>query len=201
MASNHHTDTVFIYLLELKDNTVYIGKTVNPSHRLCSHKKSKNIVQFDIIDTVFNHDWKYWEKFYIELFKTWNFKLDNKNNGGGGPSKGRYLRSKDQNWKDNLSKSHKGKIITLETCLKMSKSHLNKPSNFKGKTHTPQTCNIISKSLSKSVLQYDTYGNILNTFSSIKEAAIQTNTNKTSISGACLGKYKKVGGYIWKYNN
>jgi nicotinamide phosphoribosyltransferase len=27
----------------------------------------------------------------------------------------------------------------------------------------------------------------------------KTNTNKTSISGACLGKYKKVGGYIWKY--
>ena len=50
MASNHHQDEIFIYLLELKDNKVYIGKTVNPSHRLCSHKKFKNVVQFDIID-------------------------------------------------------------------------------------------------------------------------------------------------------
>ena len=177
MASNHHTDEVFIYLLELEDNKVYIGKTVNPSHRFYSHKKSKNVIQFTIIDKVPNSEWKYWEKFYIELFKTWEFKLDNKNNGGGGPSKGRYLRSKDQNWKDNLSKSHKCKVVTSETRLKMSESHL------------------------KSVSQYDIKGNLLNTFPSMKEAALQTNTNKTSISGACSGKYKKVGGYIWKYNN
>ncbi len=201
MASNHHTDEVFIYLLELENNKVYIGKTVNPSHRLHSHKKFKNIIQFDIIDKVSHSEWKYWEKFYIELFKTWNFELDNKNNGGGGPSKGRYLRSKDQIWRDNLSKSHKGKVVTSETRLKMSESHLNKPSPFKGQTHTSQTRIIISKSLSKSVLQYDINGNLLNIFPSIKEAALQTNTNKTSISGACSGKYKKVGGYIWKYNN
>ena len=82
----------------------------------------------------------------------------------------------------------------------MSNSHLNKPSPFKGKNHTTQTCEIIKNSLSKSVIQYDVNGNLLNIFSSIKEASLKTNTNKTSISGACLGKYKKVGGYIWKYN-
>lgn len=173
MASNHHTDEVYIYLLELEDNKIYIGKTINPSHRFHSHKKSKKVIYSTIIDTVSNFEWKYWEKFYIELFKTWNFELDNKNNDGGGPSKGRYLRSKDQNWKNNLSKAHKGKIITSETRLKMSKSHLNKPSPFKGQTHTTQTRNIISKSLSKSVTQYDTNGNLLNTFHSIKEAALK----------------------------
>ena len=199
MASNHHTDEVFIYLLELENDKIYIGKTINPSNRFSSHKKSKNIIYSTIIDTVPNFEWKYWEKFYIELFKTWDFELDNKNKGGGGPSKGRYLRNKDQKWKDNLSKAHKGKIFTNETRLKMSNSHLNKPSPFKGKNHTTQTCEIIKNSLSKSVIQYDVNGNLLNIFSSIKEASLKTNTNKTSISGACLGKYKKVGGYIWKY--
>ena len=31
-------------------------------------------------------DWKFWESYWIEQFRCWGFKLENKNNGGGGPS-------------------------------------------------------------------------------------------------------------------
>jgi len=54
---------------------------------------------------------------------------------------------------------------------------------------------------SKKVIQLDLLdeNKIIGTFNSIKEASIKTKINNTSIIHCCSGKYKKAGGYKWKY--
>lgn len=49
------------------------------------------------------------------------------------------------------------------------------------------------------VKQYDLDGNYINTYNSIIEASIKTNTYHANISACCKGKLNKTGGYIWKY--
>ncbi len=108
-----------IYALENNNNIIYVGKSSNPYHRLYSHKKTYgDNIELIIIDEV--EDWKFWEKYWIEQFKQWGFNLKNKNKGGGGPDKGRKIRSKDDIWKSKLSNSHKGKKLSDETKNKMS---------------------------------------------------------------------------------
>lgn len=97
--------TKFIYCLICpKTNKVrYIGKSKDPSDRLRRHlsknslldstKKNNWLVsllrqnllpEMEIIDEVFENEIDYWEKFYIELFRTWGFDLLNGTNGGDG---------------------------------------------------------------------------------------------------------------------
>lgn len=55
------------------------------------------------------------------------------------------------------------------------------------------------KFLSKPVLQYSLNGDFISEYVSIKEASESTGIHKQNI-GACVnGKYKKSGGFIWKY--
>lgn len=49
------------------------------------------------------------------------------------------------------------------------------------------------------ILQYDLQGNFIKEWSSISEAKKQLGIN--NITNACSGKYKKAGGYIWKYKH
>ena len=51
----------------------------------------------------------------------------------------------------------------------------------------------------KAVIQYDLQNNELQRFNSIKEASIQTQTDKSSISAVCKGKRKTANGYKWRY--
>lgn len=51
------------------------------------------------------------------------------------------------------------------------------------------------------VEQYDMSGKLLNSYSSIKEASIKTETRDNYISAACKGNKKSANGYIWKYKN
>lgn len=75
-----------IYYLHIGDNIpFYIGKSIRPQNRIYEHKTSKHLNVFmEIIDEVLTSEWKFWEKHYISLFRSWGFKLINKNNGGGG---------------------------------------------------------------------------------------------------------------------
>ena len=55
--------------------------------------------------------------------------------------------------------------------------------------------------LSKPIIQYDLNYNFVNEYLSIKEASLQTGILKQNI-GACInGRYKKSGGFIWKYKD
>ena len=73
----------YIYTLREDKNVFYIGKTNNIHTRFKNHKINlgKNIIM-EILDVV--EDWRFWETYWIQQFKTWGFKLINKNDGGGG---------------------------------------------------------------------------------------------------------------------
>lgn len=92
-----------IYYLHRGDNIpFYIGKTVSENSRRSHHqnKLGKNII-LEVIDDVPSNEWKFWEKHYISLFKSWGFSLENKNEGGGGSIGGIP--------KPTISQYHKGR--------------------------------------------------------------------------------------------
>lgn len=51
----------------------------------------------------------------------------------------------------------------------------------------------------KQVMQLSNNGQVLQLFSSIKEAALATGAPENGISSCCKGKIKTSGGYKWKY--
>lgn len=51
----------------------------------------------------------------------------------------------------------------------------------------------------KPVIQCDMNGNFINEFKSVQQAAIETGTRRTSISGVLTGKYKSANGFIFTY--
>ena len=105
-----------IYCLINEDNTpFYIGKSYMGSTRKYKHKKTYPGCKLEIIDEVPVDEWVYWEKYWIEQFRQWGFKLVNGNKGGGGPSKG---TKKPKGWR-----GFKGKTHTQEFKDKMSKIH------------------------------------------------------------------------------
>jgi hypothetical protein len=93
----------FIYTLSdpISNEVRYVGKSNNPTSRLKEHiyesyKKNthknnwvngllvKNHTPIiEVIDEV-EENWQFWECFYIELLKSWGFKLTNMTNGGDG---------------------------------------------------------------------------------------------------------------------
>jgi hypothetical protein len=80
-------EITYIYYLHIGDNIpFYIGKSISPKGRISDHKRRFGKVILEIIDHIPTEEWLFWEKWYIELFKSWGFKLKNKNKGGGGTS-------------------------------------------------------------------------------------------------------------------
>jgi len=97
----------FIYYLHKGDNIpCYIGKTKNKlQNRLVAHRRIKNqpLYEIEFIDKV--DDWRFFENFYIELFTSWGFNLENLNKGGGG------LTNHTRETKNKISKSHKHRKV------------------------------------------------------------------------------------------
>jgi hypothetical protein len=132
---------VIIYYL-IEDNApFYIGKTKNNILiREYQHKKRLNkdiqLVELDVVDS---NEWKFWESWYIDLFKSWGFNLLNKNKGGGGPSfhtelsKNRMKNTPHPGTSKKLSgikrpdvsNRLKGKILSLHIKQKISKNKTN----------------------------------------------------------------------------
>lgn len=52
---------------------------------------------------------------------------------------------------------------------------------------------------SKTILQYDLYGNFICEWVSQQEIARQTGFNRGNISSCCLGKLNSANGYIWRF--
>jgi uncharacterized lipoprotein len=81
----------YIYLVEIGNNQVYIGKTKNPTKRVSDHRKTYGghiiYTVIDEINSIKREDWTPLEKYWIEQFRQWGFKIVNPNpNGGGGSS-------------------------------------------------------------------------------------------------------------------
>lgn len=205
-------DTTYIYYL-CKDNGVplYIGKTKNPPKiRLNNHKhkKEKNLT-LNVIDKIPTSEWKFWEKHYISLFKSWGFQLINKNNGGGG-SKGGYTLT--QETKDKIGKANSrpkpegfGDILSkIKTGVPLSLNARNKISQNKTNHKCykdPNRGEKIRKSKNKPIIQYDINNNFIKEWESGKQASKYLQIDARGISLCCRKKGKTAGGYIWKYKN
>ena len=193
----------YIYLVENcfgDPNKIYIGKTI-------TSRKSAHVIKFgnqitytiiDQIESLNTQDWKPIETMWIQSFICWGFDVLNKNNGGGGPITHTEEIS-------NIIRNKKiGVPQKLETINKRSKTLKNRvitwgnkiSQNKKGRIQSQEEKEKRSKSLQKSVLQYDLEGNFIKEWSSIKEAS---KTLKCDVNAQLLGKQKTAGGFIWKY--
>jgi len=92
----------YIYTLShpLTGEVRYVGKSNDLKKRLKEHGSAKANTKkdnwlkslkknglrptIDIVESVSSEEWKYWEVFYISLFKSWGFNLTNGTRGGEG---------------------------------------------------------------------------------------------------------------------
>tara|TARA_B110000977_G_scaffold23237_1_gene27920 strand:- start:407 stop:910 length:504 start_codon:yes stop_codon:yes gene_type:complete len=159
-----------IYYLHRGDNKpLYIGKALNTHRRLLEHRCHRKDYDLciEIIDTVI--DWKYWEEFYIELFTSWGFVLDNKSNKGRGPG------PRPNTWGDKISKSLKGN--------KYSSKQKSNCRNGKRKTY----------------YQYDKNGTFIKEwFATGTQIGEHFNKCGTGFTKCLLGKQKSAYGFIWR---
>lgn len=181
-----------IYFIHDGDNIpFYVGKSNRLRGRISSHRKTfGNNIILEVIDEVPLSEWKFWENYWIEQFKSWGFNLKNKNNGGGGATK--------QNFSPQRNK-------------KISKARLGKPMPHKGKSFSKEHKAAIRETrgflkdrkvtwLSQPVLQYDLDGNFIKEFVSQTEAQyIMGKPNSDGVGACCRGKQKTAYGYKWKY--
>ena len=86
--------------------------------------------------------------------------------------------------KKNMSKAHKGKVLTEEHKNKISKSNKGKP-----KPH-----------FEKRIDQYTIDGTYIKTWKSTMEIERSLGFIHNNISSVCKGKYKQAYGFKWKYN-
>jgi hypothetical protein len=194
---------VYIYVLEKNNIPFYVGKTINITHRLWEHKKKKGADSGFIIDEVEEDNWKFWESFYIKLFKSWGFILSNQNEGGGGPTKGvkkgRPIHSEEQ--KQKWSEIRKGKPKYQPTGIIKKKGYTFKKSNphsNKGIPLSKEHNKNCSKARQKPLLLYK--DNILvYECNSIKETALFLKCSEGNISQNLKGKTKTCKGHIIKY--
>lgn len=205
---------VKIYILEKEGVVFYVGKAKNTTRRKHQHYKTYGYnIELITIDEV--EDWKFWESYWIEQFKQWGFKLENKNNGGGGPSN--YTEEQ----KQKMRKSRPGSGEKISKTLK-ERNHSryytdevkNKISNAlkgKSKPFTREHIDAIKESRRKSsklVYQFNLQGELLKIWKSKGEAAEylikekNLTSNVTSqIKDCILGRQKSAFGYLWSYEN
>lgn len=203
-------ENVEIYCLcDTNNIPFYIGKSKNSKTRILPHKKkfNKKFI-LEVIDLVPENEWKFWEKWYIQMFKGWGFVLENKNEGGGGNT---HLSEKA---KESIRTSALNREYLQEWAQKISESNKGKPKN-----HPPQRGNNISKAkkgipnpklkISRTgiphpkkawkVKQLDIYFNYIRTFNSAKEAGVFFGRNPQSIRDAASGIQKSAYGFKWEY--
>jgi hypothetical protein len=211
----------YIYLLEKNNIPFYIGKTKNITIRKNSHKKKYGKkIEFIILDECSDNSWKFLEKYWIEQFKQWGFILNNKNNGGGGPTKWseeqkasinseRIDKIKNHpNRGKNISQSlnNHSQYYTDEVKQKISNALKGKPNPFT-EEHIKNLTESHQKR-AKTVYQFDLQGNLINEWISKGEAANQlkkelnlTSNVVSQIKDCILRKQKTAFGYIWSYEN
>jgi hypothetical protein len=207
-----------IYYLHRGDDVpFYIGYTKNKNNRLNDHRRKKgNNIEMVEIDECEEKDKKIIETMYIQLFKSWGFKLENCNEGGGGPiHHNQKSIEKYKQWRKD-KKPMLGKKQSEETRKRKSEALKGKPKpegfgdmmrEVRLGVPKPQGMGEkISKALkgklskkAKTVLQYDLNGNFIAKYSNTLEAAEKTNSNSSTISKVCRGIFSQTNGYKWSY--
>jgi len=193
-----------IYILERNGIPFYVGKTLQRiKERFYTHKgKNKNseIIEIDCVD---DDEWRFWESWYIELFKSWGFNLENKNNGGGGRGPG-WISPPERNAKIKASLQNHSQYYTDEVKEKISNGNKGKLKPFT-KEHQ-QNMLIAKRKQAKPLLMYDLDNNLIKEWESkgqaaewIKETKKKQGNLTSQIKDAILGRQKTAFGYKWKY--
>ena len=182
-----------IYYLCKEDKIpFYVGKTKNPIERIYKHKlKYGKNIYMELIDDVPTDEWKFWEIYYISLFKSWGFILDNKNKGGGGLTTCNF--SPERGIKIGLA--NKGKTLPTKG-IPFSEEHKYKiklTRNFLKGRPSPWSY--------KPVIQYDLEENFIKEWPSQTAAfkSLNRNTKGDGIGACCRKEQPTAYGYKWKF--
>ena len=229
-------ETVYIYTLEhpVTEEIRYVGKTRNPKMRFHNHcnklhnekshkrnwinklKKEGLKPKMKILDEVLESEWKFWERFWINQFKQWNFNLVNHTSGGDGLTLGNETSFKKGNipWnygtaKPKILKGNRGKTEnSIKNQFKKGVKPWNKGvtgynTSRKGKPLQKEIKEKISNTLKgkpsnkkRNIKQLDMNRNLIKKFSSITEAKLETGIK--GISNVLTGRAKTAGGYLWE---
>ncbi len=214
---------VKIYILEKNNVPFYVGKAKNTVRRVHKHYiKFGEDIHLEIIDEVKESEWKYWESFWIEQFKVWGFKLENKNKGGGGPTKwteeqrtrinpsriNKIInhKTRGKSISKTLKKRDHSKYYTKEVRELMSKFQkgISKPFS---KEHIKNIAKANLESKGKVVECYNLEDKLVKTFNCLREASSWITKKKKltspnidkQIKDCCNGRQKTCHGYKWKY--
>lgn len=207
-----------IYYLHRGDNIpFYVGYTKSFKTRKNNHRQKYGIdIEMEEIDECLNKDKTQIENFWIELFKSWGFKLENKNTGGGGPSfhtkesiekykkwrkdkKPMLGKKQSEETKKRKSDALKGKPKPegFGDMMREVRLGVPKPKGFGDKISKANKGKASKKA--KTVLQYDLQGNFIAKYSNTLEAAAKTNSNSSTISKVCRGIFSQTNSYKWSY--
>ena len=193
-----------IYILERNGVPFYVGKTLQEiKERFYTHKDKKENSEIFEIDCVDDNEWRFWESWYIELFKSWGFKLENKNSGGGGRGPG-WISPPERNAKIKASMKNHSQYYTDDVRKKISKGNKGIPKPFT-KDHI-RNIGLTKRKNAKRVLMYDLEDNLIKEWECksqaaewIKETKKRQGNLTSQIKDAILGKQKTAFGYKWKY--
>jgi hypothetical protein len=212
-----------IYILERNGIPFYVGKAKNVIRRQHKHYLTFGTdIKIEVIDTIEDKHWKFWEQYWICQFKTWGFKLKNKNNGGGGPTEWTPEQKQNINPErvekiinhptrgDHISKTLKqrnhSKYYTEEVRQKMSELQKGKSKSFT-EEHIRNISKANLESKGKIVECYCLDGKFMGEFSCLREAknwliekkSLSSPNIDKQIKDCCRGRQKTCHGYKFKY--
>jgi hypothetical protein len=202
----------YIYYLHHGDNIpFYVGKTNNPTNRKNGHKhKLKQNIELVVIDQSSNEDWRWMEEFYIQIFRSWGFKLSNGFKGGGGAC---YWTEEQKQNPIRKSKLSKPKPFGFGDKIKQNRNHKDagKKASISNQKHyvkgSERNFKISQKLKGRKVdwtgdpiYQLDPQGNFIQEWPSIRQAGFSLVGNQGESIRKCLkGMQKTAYGFAWKY--
>jgi hypothetical protein len=204
----------YIYYLHKGDNVpFYIGKTNNPTTRKNKHKtKYGPFTKLEVLEETTTEFWRELEEFYIQLFRSWGFILDNGFKGGGGASKWtedqknninrktKLSKPKPEGFGEKISKNRNHKEAGEKASISNSqRGHYDKDSERNQKISQKLTGRKVDWT-GDCILQYDLKENFIKEWPSIRQAGLEIKGTSGETIRKCLkGLQKTAYGFIWKY--
>ena len=207
----------------------YIGKTINePRIRLYGHlsesKKSnthksnwvKSLLSkelkpvIEILDEVNHDDWEFWEDYWIEAFKSWGIELTNCIDGGKGVSSEFMEKNNPMFNPETVEKMRnsmrgnqhaKGFKHSDETRKKVGdKTREYYKNNPRTEEHNKKIGDSNSRAKAKPIYQYDTNGNLIKKFDSVRIAVAEIGFGRDGIYDCAKGNQKLYKGFVWRWS-
>jgi group I intron endonuclease len=196
-----------IYKITSPTKKVYIGQSTDIINRCSKYKTLKCNKQPKIYRSIIKHGWDthifeiveicdielldereiFWKNYYVDTLGWENILFCHLIDTKGG--------YKSEETKQKIRNSKKGKLygdMKDDHKQKLRKSALDRNDSLKKRLKN-------NNFRSKSIVQLDMDNNVINIYTSIKEASKKTNINYCSIQQTACKKQQTAGGYKWKY--